>query len=322
MNKSILQKLLLLILLLFLLIILPFKVLEENSSWEKRLYAPTQLQYLDGIYFIVDCWHNRILYNTSLDEQIENWSVLTDDIAGPHSIATDGKHYITEDTGRHRLYVYEKRGSEFVKTQILNDIGKRPHRTVFSAVNGKFYVLSSKSQELFTIVISPQGEAKIESRKKLDFLEGAYTRSFSIIGNRMYFVSGPKKIIVTEFIDNIFEVLEEYIVSEHLQSMNYIVKIGNYYYMTAFDSEMIIRTRNLASLEEGLFEDLHDLLGFKGIPYYISIIGDRIYIPEINKYNSIISFELTGDQITGIQKTFDFGPPIEESILRKNEFTM
>ena len=57
---------------------------------------------------MVDCWHHRIIYNDNLIDPIINWKTLTEEIAGPHSIASNGNLYLTDDTGNHQVLVYKK----------------------------------------------------------------------------------------------------------------------------------------------------------------------------------------------------------------------
>lgn len=61
----------------------------EAKSWESRLYSPTLLTKLEDTYFIVDAWHNRILYSRTLDAELQAWKVLDSELAGPHSIASN-----------------------------------------------------------------------------------------------------------------------------------------------------------------------------------------------------------------------------------------
>ena len=59
-------------------------------------------------YFIVDCWHHRIIYNDNLNDEISKWKTLTDEIIGGHSIASDGEVYICDDTDGRKIRVLKK----------------------------------------------------------------------------------------------------------------------------------------------------------------------------------------------------------------------
>ncbi len=294
-----------------------------EREWRKRIYSPTEIVFLEGLFFIVDWGHGRILYSNEFNENIDVWKTLSSKLAGPHSIATDGRYYITEDTGRHRLFVFKKTLNEsFCQVQIIPNIGCRPHRVVYSKKTERFYVLASESQEMFVLGVSHKGPMAIENIQSLSFLENAYTRSFCIIDDAMYFVSGPGKIIVTSFENNNYDVLAEFALPEAMWSMNDIQKIGDYYYVSytlpSSGEGNIIRTRNLSKIREGEYEDLTSLLGFKGVPYHVSLIDGRLYIAELAIYTSIVSCELTPHgEIRDVKKHFDYGPAIASSKKRK-----
>ena len=52
------------------------------------------IQKVGSDYFIVDCWHHRIIYNNNLRDKISAWKTLTEDINGGHTLAYDGELYI------------------------------------------------------------------------------------------------------------------------------------------------------------------------------------------------------------------------------------
>jgi len=248
----------------------------KEDAYKARLYTPTYITIIDNNYFIVDCWHHRIIYNKNLQDPIIKWKVLIDDIAGPHSIVSDGKILIAEDTGRHRLFVFKKistipykaelgfthddtsKGYEL--TQILNNIGKRPHRIIFDKQTQLFYVISSISQQI-SAIRDNNGIAEIVYTKKLPFLEKAYTRSMRILNDEMIFVSGPQKITFTTYKDGKFQVIKQYNVPREFAEMNDILKVGDYYYITA-SPKKFVRVKDLANFGKGEYEDLNNIVGY------------------------------------------------------------
>ena len=103
----------------------------QQAGYRARLYTPTMITRLLGTYFIVDCWHHRIIHSRNLHAPLVRWKTLDDDIAGPHSIATDGTFHVAEDTGRHGLFVYRETAPDhFERVQHVPDVGIRPHRLV------------------------------------------------------------------------------------------------------------------------------------------------------------------------------------------------
>jgi hypothetical protein len=101
--------------------------------------------------------------------------------------------------------------------------------------------------------------------------------------------------------------------------MNDILKLGDYYYITA-SPRMFVRVKDLANFGKGEYEDLSTVIGYQGTPYFFNEINDRIFLPEITEYSSILSFKIKNNQITDIKKFYDFGAPTLDSIMRKKEF--
>lgn len=286
-------------------------------AYESELYTPTQVVKHGDHWFIVDCWHHRIIYSDKLEKPIAEWKTLTDDIAGPHSIATDGKIYVTEDTGRHKLFVFAKTGTGYQQIQTVEGVGERPHRVVYDDATKRFYVVTSNSQEMF--VYENQGGKLVQIfRDTMDFLAGQYTRSVTIMDGLMYFVSGDSKIVSTKYKDLSFEVVKEYPVPPELKQGNDLVKIQNYYYITATPGAFV-RVRNLEDLATGQYEDLKEKLGFRGTPYYFYVNLSTVILPEITDYSGIKSFDIVLDRIVNLKTIGDYGPPEEWDIERKAE---
>ena len=62
------------------------------------LSVPTYITKLQDTYFLVDCYHDEIIYSDSLDRELNEWEVMTDEINRGHTIASDGVVYLTDDT--------------------------------------------------------------------------------------------------------------------------------------------------------------------------------------------------------------------------------
>lgn len=73
------------------------------------LSVPTYITKLQDTYFLVDCYHDEIIYSDSLDRELNEWEVMTDEINRGHTIASDGVVYLTDDTENNRILVFEKR---------------------------------------------------------------------------------------------------------------------------------------------------------------------------------------------------------------------
>lgn len=290
-------------------------------NYKNKLYSPTFITKYDDQYFIVDCWHHRVIYHDNLVDPIKEWDTMSGNFSNPHSIASDGEVFLVEDTKNDSVKVLRRRGTSFVETQTIGNIGSQPNKIVYDAKNKRFYGIAASSQEVF--VFKNTGKEVItEKVVKLDYLEAAYIRTISLIDEKIYFVSGPGKIIVANVDDLSFDLISEYKVPFTLQGMNDIVKIGSYFYLSVYQNgagdiaPRLVRVQDLNELENK-YEDIYDLLQLKGVPYNFSIIDNRVYLTEIDSYSAIRSFMVVDDQICDVQVHYDMGLPDESSIRRR-----
>jgi hypothetical protein len=281
------------------------------TPWQARLYSPTQFTKIGSLYFIVDSWHDRVLYSHSIDAPIREWRVLDSDLATPHSIASDSTLYVVEDTNRHAVRVYRYCNDSFRLVQTIHSCGKRPHRVRYDTATSAFYVLGSESQQITKLV--RQGDTlHIKYTKHLPFLHNAYTRSFTIVDGFMFFVSGPKTISKVRYQDDSYQLVETFPVPAPTQvgtGMNDLFKTENYYYLTS-TPKVIIRTKSLDALRNGEWEDIYDRLKLKGTPYYLAQFEGRIFVPQNDDYSGIISFVERDGTLGDLKTVFDIGPPV------------
>jgi len=283
-------------------------VSDNPQDWSHRLYSPTFVEKLGDNYFIVDCWHNRVLYSHLLSSDLADWKTLDADLAGPHSIASDGKLLVVEDTGRHGLRVYQKLQDGFRLVQQVADLGGRTHRVRYDRGAKAFYVLSSDSQEIIKLVRDGK-QLVVCYRKPLEFLQGKYTRSMTIYDGVMFFVSGPGEITKTRYEDDSYTVLATYRVPKGMEGMNDLFRTDDgWWYLTATPTSFV-RARSLEDLEAGRYEDLYQKLGLRGTPYYLSHIEGRFFLPQVDTHSEIISFLHHDDRIADVQVLCDFGAP-------------
>ncbi len=295
---------------------------EGDVSWRERLYTPTLITRLGDTWFIVVCWQHRILFHDGAepDPDLSNWQVMDEAVAGPHSITTDGELFVVDDTGRHGVMTYRRRseadGGGFERLQHIKGLGRRTHRVHYCETSEAFYVLSSNSQDFYKFV-RDGWELKLESHRELAFLEGRYTRSFTLHDGHAYFTAGPG-IIKTRYLDDSYEVVARYPVPRLLAGMNDVFPASDGWWYVSATSRAIVRTRDLASLAVGDFENLQDPLGLEGTPYYLFEHAGRLWIPQITQHSGIVSFQLDADggELTDRQVLFDFGPPTEADLER------
>jgi len=307
-----------------------FRIFADNpkparpDAWKSRLYAPTFFTKIGEDYFIVDCWHNRVLYTQAKDGRINwdlsTWEVMDEGLAGPHSIASDGEIYVVEDTGYHNLRVYIKTDEGFEQIQTIENVGERPHRLRYDSATKSFYALGGKSQEI-TKLVRDGYRLKVAYKKTLPFLEGRYSRSMAIIDGTMYFVSnGPgASITQVKYDDGSYEVIKRWEMPEHMHGMNDVFRSHDgWFYVTYSSTEPGgMRALSLDEIAAGGGEDIALKLGIEGRPYYISEVDGRIFVPEISVdgCNAIHSFEHgEGGAMTHIEMPISFDEPIPQSL--------
>ncbi|MDQ0089968.1 ABC-type polysaccharide/polyol phosphate transport system ATPase subunit [Paenibacillus anaericanus] len=295
---------------------------DDMLIYKRKLYSPTFIAKFDDLYFIVDCWHHRVIYNDNLLDEVRHWETMDETLNNPHSIATDGSVLLVEDTDNDRVKVFKRKGSSFVETQSITGIGRQPHKIVYDNKHNRFYGIAASTQQLFVLKNTGE-EVIVEKVVKLDYLGHAYIRSITLIDEKIYFVSGPGKIIVANPADLSFDLISEYEVPFELQGMNDIVKIGSYYYLSVYQNgagdidPSLIRVKDLNYLET-TYEDINDQLNVKGVPYNFSFIDDRVFLTEIDSYSAIKSFKVINDTICDLQVHFDMGVPDMHSLNRRD----
>ena len=269
------------------------------------LSVPTYITNIDGTYFIVDCYHNTVIYNDDITAPLTDWSVMTSGIDRAHTIASDGTVYLIDDTENNRILVFEKSGGRFVETQKLDNIGVRPHYIIYNEPDKTFYAWSSMTGKMYLINRNAStNDVSITAEYSVPSLYGAYVRSFTIdnANKSIYLVSGNSSIIEASIKD--MHIKKEYPVPAEMSGMVQITPIDDKFYITiSTDASMnqdcatIIRCNSLSDLDEGNYEDIYKqyFIG-GGTPYYITHIADTYYLTEHRiPGHSIWSFKVDSD---------------------------
>ena len=294
-----------------------------SSDYQSHFYTPTYVTKYDEYYFIVDCWHHRILYSSFLLLPPREWNILDERICGPHSIASNGIIYVAESTGENSIKVYRKNGSQFSHIQTLSNIGRRPHRTIFSELLQIFIVLTSGDQHIH-IFKEVEGILISVFHKNIKELSGQYCRSMHLKDNILFIVGFNK--IVTLCIDKFtlhVTHLRTYLLPENLKiayGINDIYVYDSGAILISLYPGVLIGSSSIMDLEKGNYIDLSKHV--KGTPYYINKIYDILVIPEIDSYSRVCLYpNIFLDQgtfcSTRPEVIRDFGAPTNESIARK-----
>lgn len=295
------------------------KPLEKRNTYDV-LNVATYITKTEDTYFIADCYHDQIIYSDTLTKPLTQWHVLTDEVHYAHTIASDGTMLLADDTENNRLLVFQKTDAGFIHTQTLEKIGQKPHFVQYYEKEQRFMAWSSITGELYLIKRYDKPNEQgiyplyIEAIVKIDELYGVYVRSFTIIEDELYFVSGHnnQKIIKAKLVcsgkDFTLEITDRYDVPANLAGMVQLYKIQDYYYITVStdnaenqDYATIIRTKNLDDLTTGNYEDIYSEFGLSGgTPYYINEIEGRYYMTHHRTSENIIAFDVTDNVIENV----------------------
>lgn len=297
---------------------------EFNKDKLNTLYTPTFYNKLGLDYFIVDCWHHRILFNTNGEDDISLWHTLTDDIRGGHTIASDGEIYVCDDTDYNALRIFQKTKNGFKQTQIIGGIETRPHFIIYRKEESAFFVLSSLGG-MFWILKNENGKCVISKKILINEIKDTYVRSFSFIDGFVYLISGNGFIWKLNFNQEGYNIVDKYAVPSEISGMNYITKIEDYYYITVYQNAAgdivpnFIRIKDLNKLASHLYEKLYELFDFKGTPYYITEIDGQYYITEIDGASGVKTFKVINNEIKDIRTLYFFNGHNEQDEKRKME---
>ena len=271
------------------------------------LSVPSCITRIGEDYFIVDTYHDQIICSDSLTRPLTEWRVVTDQITRGHTIAGDGTVYLADDTENNRVLVLEKKDGKFLLTQEFAAIGTRPHYVVYDEKTERFYAYSSMTGELYVFRrLKDSSQVVLEDIRSIEKLNGVYVRSFTIMGDEIYFVSGNSTIIRAKLKD--LSILEEYPVPAEIAGMIQLEKIQDYYYITVStdaagsqDYATILRTSDLHALASGEYEDIYSYFVGGGTPYYMGSFDGHYYLTEHRIPGcSIWQFDVIENEITNV----------------------
>lgn len=281
-----------------------------------ELSVPTYVSKVEDTWFIVDCYHNQIIYHDNLSDPLTEWQVMTDDIDKGHTIASDGVVYLVDDTERNRILVFEKKEGVFYHTQTLDAVGNRPHYILYDAPTDTFYVWSSMSGEMFLCRHDP-GDSRMYLTRHVSVHplseKDAYVRSFTIDGDDIYFVSGiPGSPAILQADLSTFAIKETYPVPDAIAGMVQLTIAEGSYYLTVStdiagnqDAATMVRAKDLSQLTEGAYEDVYANFIGGGTPYYITFIDNSYYLTEHRiPGHAVWKFDITEDGISNVEAIY------------------
>ncbi len=289
-----------------------------EKNYDSLLSVPTYITRVDDVWFIVDCYHNRVLFTDKLGTPIDQWNIMCNKAYYPHTIASDGTVYLIDDTELNRILVYEKVDGVFINTQVLFDIGNRPHYCAYDEISDTFYVWSSGTGEMYCLRRQADtSTVYLTDIKKIEQLSDIYVRSFTIIGDEVYFASGVSpsgarpQILVCDI--DTFAVKRAIDVPDEMAGMVQIMPIDDMFYITVStditgnqDYATILRCKSLEDLAEGQYEDIYsEYFVGGGTPYNLSKVDDTYYLTEHRlKDHQIWSFKVENKEVTQVTSVY------------------
>ena len=296
---------------------LPEPVMCGGKNTYDTLNVATYITKISNTYFIADCYHDQVIYHDNITDPLNEWDVLTNEVHYAHTVASDGTMLVVDDTENNQLMVFQKTEEGYVHTQILENIGMRPHYVQYDEKDHVFMAWSSITGEMYLVKRADKPDQNgiyplyVDKILKVDELFGVYVRSFTVMDDGIYFVSGHnnQKVIKAAVNDtgDGFDIIAQYSVPGEIAGMVQLTKIGDYYYITVStdnqenqDFATIIRTESLEGLADGRYEDIYSRFGISGgTPYYITEIDGRYYMAHHRTSENIIAFDVTDNRIEG-----------------------
>lgn len=301
-------------------------LLSLSAACPAVLYTPTFVTQVRSQWMVVDCWHHRVVAtNGPLATPIEEWFDVDAPWAHrhkpmkiPHSVATDGNILVTEssvggsDGMDHSLLVYRITATspsltyQFHQEVVACDVkgARRPHRVVYDPASRAFYLYLTSPPFLAKFTWdTAQAQLVRVYCQSLPFMKGMYARSIAIQNSSLYITAGPGVIWQTTMQDRGVVRGRAYpirAIGFTKGKMNDLAWIDGWWYATSTVPCAMVRFRSLASMHE--HEKLHGVLGLckafsrstarclGGTPYFVSKVGDRIFVPYIFGCSGVVSF--------------------------------
>ncbi len=273
-----------------------------------NLCVPTQITKIGADYFLVDCYHDRILTTTSLSTPLNEWMVLSDEINKGHTIAGNGTVYLADDTENHRVLIYEKTEDGFALTQYFENIGVRPHYVAYHEDTERFYVLSSNSGEVYVFYQEKDStDVCLEKIMTIPGMADTYIRSFTLDGNNIYFAASNGTILLAKLKD--FSIIRQWNIPPEIAGLVQVQKIRDYYYLTVStdisgdgSKATILRTDDLSGLIDYEYELIYDRFASDGTPYYISFFDGHYYMTQHCNFpgHGVWQFDITDNELVDI----------------------
>lgn len=288
---------------------------------EQRLYAPTMLACIGEFYFIVDSLHNRVLYSPEINLPVTQWKILDASLRHPHSVNGDGNIILVENTEYNTVCIYKRFGEEYKKVNETGYLGRRPCKIIRDTEKGLYWILCSGEGEVVGMSVDESGQYLISYKQNLSEMEGSSFASFSLIKNMLYMISTRGIIAAYQWNGLRWTFAGQVSVPNQYSGVNDLMYLNGKYYLTACEEKQhvvhpaLIQVDELSELQNGKGIDIHEKCQMKGVPYFFSQVGLKLFVPEVGSNNRIVSYDC---DLQPLETIFDFGEALWEDVVYNN----
>lgn len=268
----------------------PLNIMNYRLPWQERLYSPTYMTKINGIYYIVDCWHHRIVYSRELNISIGKWQTI-EGLNTPHSIAGNGNMLLVDDGKNDRINCYKQTKDGLCEACASIEM-RRPAKIIYDNITKCFYTIGSDSNELCIIKVTGR-ETKVIKRIYIKELSNQFVRSISVIGERLFIVCISAKIYELNIQNGIINVVQEYTLDERIGGANDLCYYNGYFYLSVYQNVQLeiapdlVRASHMEDFHNGSYESVYTKLELKGVPYFFSEIDGKLVIGQIDNHSEI-----------------------------------
>jgi hypothetical protein len=307
---------------------------EDSEALEERLFTATFVTRCGGLYFIVDCWHHRILYSNRWSFNLSDFASI-DRLGGPHSVACNNRIVMMEDTGYNKVRAYSL---DNLKSDLQNrketieytefNTTSRPHRTAYDEKTAAFYVMTANN-DFYKFTDSGNNITQV-IKKELRKMgpECGYSRSFTITNEELLVCCSTGKIKRYTFEQGDYQYIGAYPAPKNLNDV-YHSSSGWWYVTSTFDGFWRVRSLDDLAVNGTVIGSQARKLGFRGVPYYVSEVDGVLIVPQIaspraKDESAIVTFRESSDPTEALQDKLvilDAGRPKEVDVKRKKGFS-
>lgn len=276
----------------------PYTVIKKKlescpTSWRNRV-APTHFTKILDHYFVVDHWHQRVLFSRWLDPCLANWKVLPGHLNGPHSIASDGKVLVVDSTDDNKLVVYVPFKGGFVRHQEIQIKGERPHKVIYDPSRSSFITITANDQQIVELRrISGLATLEVVGSWKLKLpIDDPHPYCRAVNSYRSgYLAICDNYVIKFDITNRGLQVNSTIPLSDYWKELNDILVLpssaGLLVTSTRRKFDWIQNLSVLRESRQAGTNTLHETMAMRAIPYYLSLVKNSLYIAEFGQYNRL-----------------------------------